>query len=219
MVSVVIPAFNEQETIGAVVASVIGHPDIAEVIVVDDGSTDATAIRAAKAGAVVITMSSNKGKGAAMTAGVHAAKGDVLLFLDADVVGLTGKIISQIIGPVISGKYAMFVGLRDRKVFLFNIILRYSPIIGGERAVLRSLWHNVPLQYRDRFKVEVALNYFSKQTPLGMGVALIDGTTHTIKERKYGLAKGLFRRMLMVRDVVSISISLYFLDFFKKWSR
>ncbi len=216
MISVVIPAFNEEETVGEVVAAVVGHPKVLEVIVVDDGSTDQTAGRAAEAGAAVITLSENKGKGGAMDAGVRTAKSDFILFLDADVTGLAHQAISRIIDPVISGKYEMFVGLRSRKVALFNAVLRISPIIGGERAIVRSLWYSIPRMYRSNFKIEIALNYFSKQTPLGMGFALIDGTVHVIKEKKYGLLRGFIRRALMVRDVLSISFALYVIGFFKK---
>jgi len=82
-VSVVIPAFNEEEGIAAVVAEVRARP-WREVLVVDDGSTDRTAERAAAAGARVVRHPYNKGNGAAVKTGVREAKGAVVLLMDGD---------------------------------------------------------------------------------------------------------------------------------------
>lgn len=84
-VSVVLAAFNEEATIDAVARGCRKHtPDLLELIVVDDGSTDETAIRAERAGAKVIRMPENRGKGTAIRKGLERATGDVLLFMDAD---------------------------------------------------------------------------------------------------------------------------------------
>lgn len=80
-ISVVIPALNEAARIGAALASAQA-PGVAEMIVVDGGSSDATAALAAAAGAVVI--SAARGRARQMNAGAARATGDVLLFLQAD---------------------------------------------------------------------------------------------------------------------------------------
>ncbi|HYU41634.1 MAG TPA: glycosyltransferase family 2 protein [Vicinamibacteria bacterium] len=82
--TVVIPAFNEQEAIADVVGRVRGRGAWREVLVVDDGSTDLTAERAAQAGARVVRHPYNKGNGAAVKTGIREAKGDVVLLMDAD---------------------------------------------------------------------------------------------------------------------------------------
>ena len=82
--SVVIPAFNEEDGIGAVVAGLLAAGAWREVLVVDDGSADKTAERAAAAGARVVRHPYNKGNGAAVKTGIREAKGDVVLLLDAD---------------------------------------------------------------------------------------------------------------------------------------
>ena len=85
VVSVVLAAHDEARTVGEVVAGLREQaPQGSEIIVVDDGSTDETASRAAAAGARVIGLPSNRGKGEAMRAGIEAARGEVLVFLDAD---------------------------------------------------------------------------------------------------------------------------------------
>lgn len=78
--SVLIPAFNEADRIGAVVQS-IRRPH-AEVIVIDGGSSDSTRARAEEAGAQVLAWST--GRGAQLRAGAERARGEVLLFLHAD---------------------------------------------------------------------------------------------------------------------------------------
>jgi len=84
-VSVVIPAHNEAASIRQVVDdSRTATPNLIELIVVDDGSTDGTGALAAEAGAEVLALSPNRGKGCALRAGIEAARGDVLLFIDAD---------------------------------------------------------------------------------------------------------------------------------------
>jgi glycosyltransferase involved in cell wall biosynthesis len=83
-VTVVIPAFNEEEGIASVVQGVKAALAFREVLVVDDGSTDATAARAVAAGARVVRHPYNKGNGAAVKTGIREALGDVVLLMDAD---------------------------------------------------------------------------------------------------------------------------------------
>ncbi len=81
LISVVIPALNEADNVAAAVRSAAASA-IAEVIVVDGGSDDATVEAAAKAGARVV--SSSRGRARQLNAGAKGASGDVLLFLHAD---------------------------------------------------------------------------------------------------------------------------------------
>lgn len=84
MISVVIPAKNEAATVGDVVSKIKGLYIGAQVIVVNDGSTDNTAGIALQAGAEVITHLYSKGNGASIKSGARAAKGNVIVFMDAD---------------------------------------------------------------------------------------------------------------------------------------
>ena len=84
MLSIVIPAFNEETVIGETVADVQKHFHPDELIVVSDGSTDRTDEIAASRGARVLRLPANRGKGAAVRQGVLEARGDVIAFIDAD---------------------------------------------------------------------------------------------------------------------------------------
>ncbi|HXS25810.1 MAG TPA: glycosyltransferase family 2 protein [Gemmatimonadales bacterium] len=84
MVSIVIPAFNEGRTIGRIVCAAREQCPAAEIVVVDDASTDDTAEQAAAAGANVIRRPYNVGNGAGVKTGVRASTGDVVVVLDGD---------------------------------------------------------------------------------------------------------------------------------------
>jgi len=104
-VSVIIPAFNEEKTVGEVVKVVKSLNYIYEIIVVDDGSTDNTGEVAKSAGAMVISHIKNRGKGAAIKTGFNNSKGSVAVFLDADIQNLTAAKVDKIIQPIlINGK-------------------------------------------------------------------------------------------------------------------
>ncbi len=208
-VSAIIPARDEGRTIRGVVEALVGHPLIGEVIVVDDASTDDTAERAREAGAVVLTMPQNGGKAAAMSLGVAAASNDVVLFSDADVIGLDREMVSRIVEPVMSGRFAMYVGIRGRKTYWVNRLLHFTPILGGERAIRRELWDQVPSTYKKNFQIEIALNFFAKLNGHHMGVTVVHGLGQVIKEKKRGLLPGLWQRLSMIGDIVVVSWRLY----------
>lgn len=111
-VSVIIPALNEAESIGHVVRS-MPWTEIAECIVVDNGSTDTTARVASEAGARVIT--SPRGYGAAMYAGLQAAlpTSTVLVLMDGDGADAV-EFMPQLTGPVLRGEADFVMGSRIR---------------------------------------------------------------------------------------------------------
>jgi glycosyltransferase involved in cell wall biosynthesis len=82
--SVLIPAFNEAEAIGGVVARLAAAGPWREILVVDDGSADGTRAAAEAAGARVIRHPYNKGNGASVKSGIRAAAGEYILVIDAD---------------------------------------------------------------------------------------------------------------------------------------
>ncbi|NOX40577.1 MAG: glycosyltransferase, partial [Alphaproteobacteria bacterium] len=103
-VSCIIPAYNEAERIGAVIAAVAGHPHVLEVIVVDDASSDQTARVAESFASVrVIRLAQNQGKTLALRRALSEAKGALVLLLDADLRGLEARHITRLIEPVLRG--------------------------------------------------------------------------------------------------------------------
>ncbi len=82
--SVVIPAFNEEETVGPLVTALRGAAAWHEILVIDDGSSDRTSDRARAAGACIVRHPYNKGNGAAVKTGIRKATGQLILIIDAD---------------------------------------------------------------------------------------------------------------------------------------
>jgi glucosyl-3-phosphoglycerate synthase len=110
-ISVCIPARDEQPTVAAVVGDVFraltargGGVDLVdEIVVVDDGSHDATAAVAADAGALVVGAgASGGGKGQAMAVGLSATNGELVVFLDADVTNFGSHFVVGLLGPLIA---------------------------------------------------------------------------------------------------------------------
>ena len=114
VVSVIIPALNEEEPITDVVRAVAATNIPRDIIVVDNGSTDQTAKRARAAGARVIA-EPQRGYGRACAAGIRALcpECDIVVFLDGDGSDCP-EFINQLVDPIVSGKYDFVIGSRAR---------------------------------------------------------------------------------------------------------
>lgn len=111
--SVIIPAKNESATISDVVTTLRSAYSHAEILVVNDGSTDDTGRLAEDAGAKVVTQPYSKGNGAAIKLGARVAKGEVLLFMDADGQHTADEIAGLL--EEIENGYDMVIGARSRE--------------------------------------------------------------------------------------------------------
>lgn len=157
--SVVIPAYNAEACIGEAVRAVLAQPMPAgafECLVVDDGSTDGTAAVAERAGAKIVRLGKNQGRCAARNAGVAAARGEWIVFTDADCVPsrrwlpsywaamqaagrsatvFTGKILGL---PATSAaaRFADLTGALDPEKYLQNEALPWAPT--GNLALRRE---------------------------------------------------------------------------------
>ena len=109
-VSVVIPALDEEASIASVVSALQAAASWREIIVVDDGSSDATAARAGAAGANVVRHPYNKGNGAAVKTGIRTATGEFVLIVDGDGQH-SPEDASRLIGRL--GEYDLIVGARS----------------------------------------------------------------------------------------------------------
>ena len=108
--SVIVPALNEEGAIAEVVARLQSGGPWHEIIVVDDGSTDATGERARAAGAIVVRHPYNKGNGAAVKSGIRKATGDVVLIVDGDGQHRPADAARLVSGI---GEYELVVGARS----------------------------------------------------------------------------------------------------------
>jgi glucosyl-3-phosphoglycerate synthase len=106
-VAVCLPARNEAATIGAIVRSVTSLRDagtVDDLVVIDDGSTDATAAIARAGGARVVSTDGGPGKGQALRLAVAETTADILVFLDADVVNFTPRYVTALTSALVADR-------------------------------------------------------------------------------------------------------------------
>jgi glycosyltransferase involved in cell wall biosynthesis len=111
VVVAVVPAKDAEGSVGDTVTALLAVPGVSRVLVVDDGSTDGTAAAASAAGAEVLVLPRNRGKGGAVAAGVDASPdAEVHLLIDADVAGTAGA-AEALLGPVLAGDADVTIGV------------------------------------------------------------------------------------------------------------
>lgn len=203
-VAAIIPAYNEEQTIGSVVEVVRRVPEVNEVIVVSDGSTDATARNAAQAGARVIELPENVGKGGALTAGIAATDAEVLLFLDADLVGLREDHVYSLINPVLQGEAQAVIGILDRGRLATDLAQKFAPRLSGQRCLRRELLDGLHHLEMTRFGAEVALNRHLRAQGVEEKTVVLEDLTHVMKEEKRGLVRGMASRMKMYWEIARV---------------
>jgi glycosyltransferase involved in cell wall biosynthesis len=206
-VCVIIPAFNEEKTIQDVIRVVQSSPVVHEIIVVSDGSTDATSVRAQETGVTVFERKRQHGKGQALLYGLTKTDAEILLFLDADLLGLTTDHIEQIVSPVLSGARVMNVGIRNRgRLYLW--LARHLPLISGERSLRREVIEAIAPEFLHGFMVETALNYCCRINQLPYGSVVLKDLRIVTKYQKVGLFKGVIQYISMAFEILQAHLAI-----------
>ncbi|MDI3546585.1 MAG: hypothetical protein PWR10_237 [Halanaerobiales bacterium] len=202
-VSALIPAYNEEKTINSVITILKGFRLLAEIVVVDDGSFDSTAEIAREAGARVISLQQNQGKGAALQKGIEEIDSDIILMLDGDLIGLKELHIRQLLDPILENKADMTVGVFNEGRGLTDLAQLLTPNLSGQRAVKKEIIGKIENLHKAGYGVEVAINRFIKKHGRIKFVDLPE-LTHLMKEEKRGLARGVMDRAKMYWDILKV---------------
>ncbi len=170
-VAALIPAYNECDRIAETIAAVKTIPEVKQIIVIDDGSTDNTSVEAERAGAdKVLRLESNVGKGGALLHGMKSSDAEIFLMLDADIAS-SAKIAGLLLEPVIakradmtiatlptvkkSGGFGLTIGLARWGVKRYTGREIRAPL-SGQRALRREIVDRIP-NFDPGFGVETGL--------------------------------------------------------------
>lgn len=227
-VSAIIPAYNEADVIADTIRAVQSIPEVSQIVVADDGSTDGTAEVAHAADArPVLMLERNLGKGGALNKALPYAKGDVLLLLDADL-GTSAREAEKLLERILSDEADMTIalpkdnppetaqpdGASSKKLAArsggFGLVVRTARV--GIR-VLTGRWVNAPLAgpralkreivekaggFAPRFGVEVGLTIDA----LRMGYRVVEVPVHMAHRPSGRDLRGFIHRGRQMVDVL-----------------
>jgi glycosyltransferase involved in cell wall biosynthesis len=203
--AIIIPAYNEGSRLHSVLEALDELPAEWRRIVVNDGSSDNTSQVAHQVpGITVVDLPDNLGKGAAMWAGALEAEVDALIFLDADLRGLTSRHVTALAEPVLSGQAVMSVGLfrGGRGTTDFSHVI--TPWVSGQRCILRDQFLALSDLRSSRLGVELLLTQVARRRKWPVVEVRWAGVTHAMKEEKLGLIRGHLARWHMYREMFRV---------------
>jgi len=204
-ISVIICAFNEENTIASVIESTNSYPYIEQIVVVNDGSTDSTGQIIRRLSESIdlcyINLLPNRGKGYGMASGLEIATGEIIVFLDADIANLTNDHINKLVNPILDGTVDMVLG-QPGQTF---INARYNPfkVLTGQRAVKRE--HILPIVEdirHTRFGVETYINLYYKSKGLSSMSLILKGLGHRTKFGKMKKVRALIELLMEAKEIM-----------------
>ncbi len=206
-VAAIVPAYNEKERIPAVLDAIKSAKLVDEIVVVSDGSTDGTyELISSDPSLNAIELKPNRGKGGAMRAGAEHTDADVILFLDADLIGMDGDKVDAIVQPLVEGTADMSIGIfrSGRRATDWAQII--APYISGQRAMRRETFLDIPKLDCVRSGVETAITKYFRAHNLKARRVTLNGCTHCMKEEKLGFMRGVACRIKMYYDIGKIML-------------
>ncbi|MFB9994341.1 glycosyltransferase family 2 protein [Deinococcus oregonensis] len=202
-VAVVIPAFNEADTVAEVIR--VGLTLTPEVVVVSDGSGDATAAVAREAGARVLELMENGGKGPALKAALELTEAEFVVMLDADLMGLTREHLDLLLTPVLNGSLDMTIGVFEGGGFVSDWGNKLTPHLSGQRACRRAWLLAVPRLGEERWP-EPPITDALKTTGANWDYVELPNVAQVVKEKKRGFWKGAQARTKMYADLLTYQV-------------
>lgn len=189
----IVCAYNEENTLGGVLTALLASPLVDEIVVVDDGSWDATPAVLQSFGhhrkIHPIVFPTNRGKGRGIVEGVLQARGEILLLVDADLLNFSPEYVSQLLLPLQAGAADMVIGYPLRKRSLMDMADPFR-LLSGERALYQQdLLPVVPRIDSSGYGVETLINLHYRKEGKHVHTIPLRGLIHPIKAEKAGPMK------------------------------
>ena len=206
-IAAIIPAFNEAGRIGKVLHVLHDVKYLAEIIVVDDGSSDTTvqeSLLEAETDSRIrlISQTANLGKGQAILAGWQATRANILLMLDADLCGLTSQHILDLCQPVLNGRADMTIGLFRGGYWRTDLSHWATPWLSGQRCLRADLLKKISWDAAAGYGIETALTVAAQLHDWKTMKVAWQGAWHTPSENRCGYWRGMARRGKMYLQIL-----------------
>lgn len=194
-ISAIVPAYNEAKNITQVLITLRQVPNIKEIIVVSEGSTDETVELVRNLGGVkVIPLHQNVGKTKAVLRGVTEAEYPTLLFCDADLINLNKNHVSDLIKKYCEG-FEMVIMDKGSQPWVFRNLVKSAPAVSGTRILDKKHLQNIDFLETDRFQFEIRINDYFLGNNLPIAVTPAEEIYDPRKFVKYPFLKGLILDM------------------------
>jgi hypothetical protein len=204
-ISCIICAYNESGRIGAILLAVKDHPLLHEVIVVNDGSSDDTLSYLEEYPELhLITYPENKGKTYALSRGIDASEGELIMLLDADLTGITAEDVSALAAPVLDGSAQVSISMRSNSLWIYRML--GLDFVSGERVLPRTLLSDgiIAMQALPRWGGEAFINNLIIKHKLRMAVVKWPHVYNVRKYEKVGAWQGFLEETRMIGDALSV---------------
>jgi len=224
-VTVVIPCYNEEQTVADVVCACKKNALVNQVVVVDDGSKDRSSQKAAEAGATVVRHGHNRGKAHAIKTGAAKASNDIIVFIDADLKSPVVDIIDRLALPILERTTditkARFARSQGRVTELtakplLNILypeIRLDQPLSGQFAIRKSLLDRIEIAEGWGIDVGIVIDAYA----LGKGIVEVDigklEHKHRTLEQLATTSADVTRTILQKAGLVAKKNSLIAFDF------
>ena len=204
-VSCIVCAYNEADRIRNILDVIVGHPALSEVIVVNDGSTDATeALLKSYPSIRLLSHTPNRGKTYALSRGIAAARYDHLMLLDADLAGVTSSDIDALAAPVMRGEAEVSISLRSNSLWIYRQL--GIDFVSGERVAPKWLLKDAveAMQRLPRWGGEVYMNEIFIRHACRIAVVRWPRVLNIRKYQKFGAWRGALAEIKMISDAASV---------------